>query len=228
MKTYYDRRAPEYDDWWLGHGLYADRERPGWDEDRRRLEEFVSRLPPLRTLDVACGTGFLTRHLLGEVVGLDASERMLREACQASNDLPSSSSSRRFSSAPSACANSRIRAGSEAARCVETCGRSVQTRSPSPRSGAPSTSTIASYFYCHLEEEDRRRFVAEARRVASELVVVASRLREGAKPERWEERVLKDGTRWTVFKRVFPANDLADELGGELVFESEYFVAVKA
>ena len=79
-----------------------------------------------------------------------------------------------------------------------------------------------------MEEQDRRRFVAEARRVASELVVVASRLQEGAKPERWEERVLKDGTRWTVFKRVFPANDLADELGGELVFESEYFVAVKA
>ena len=28
MKAYYDRRAPEYDDWWLGVGLYADRDRP--------------------------------------------------------------------------------------------------------------------------------------------------------------------------------------------------------
>ena len=30
-----------------------------------------------RTLDVACGTGFITQHLSGEVVGLDQSEAML-------------------------------------------------------------------------------------------------------------------------------------------------------
>jgi hypothetical protein len=38
VKTYYDRRAQEYDDWWLGQGLYADRDRPGWDDDLRALE----------------------------------------------------------------------------------------------------------------------------------------------------------------------------------------------
>jgi ubiquinone/menaquinone biosynthesis C-methylase UbiE len=37
-------------------------------------------MPPARTLDVACGTGFLTRFLPGEVVGLDQSEAMLEEA----------------------------------------------------------------------------------------------------------------------------------------------------
>ena len=31
--AYYDRRAPEYDDWYLGDGLYADRERDGFDEE---------------------------------------------------------------------------------------------------------------------------------------------------------------------------------------------------
>jgi SAM-dependent methyltransferase len=34
-------------------------------------------LPPSATLDVACGTGFLTRHLRGAVTGIDQSERML-------------------------------------------------------------------------------------------------------------------------------------------------------
>src|SRR5207245_3178342 len=77
VKTYYDRRAPEYDDWWLGKGLFADRDRPGWDEERAQLATVIGDRPPLRTLDVACGTGFLTKHLRGEVVGLDASERML-------------------------------------------------------------------------------------------------------------------------------------------------------
>jgi hypothetical protein len=30
MRTYYDRRAAEYDDWWLGTGLFESRVRPGW------------------------------------------------------------------------------------------------------------------------------------------------------------------------------------------------------
>src|SRR5919109_3440104 len=80
VKTYYDRRASEYDDWWRGEGLFADRDRPGWDEEVDVLAELVAGLPPARTLDVACGTGFLTRHLRGDVVGLDQSERMLAVA----------------------------------------------------------------------------------------------------------------------------------------------------
>jgi hypothetical protein len=30
VKAYYDRRAPEYDDWYLGTGAYAGRVRPDW------------------------------------------------------------------------------------------------------------------------------------------------------------------------------------------------------
>jgi ubiquinone/menaquinone biosynthesis C-methylase UbiE len=80
VKRYYDRRAPEYDDWYLGVGRYADGSRPGWGENLSALIRMLEELPPGRTLDVACGTGFLTRHLRGEVVGLDQSERMLEEA----------------------------------------------------------------------------------------------------------------------------------------------------
>jgi ubiquinone/menaquinone biosynthesis C-methylase UbiE len=80
VKTYYERRAREYDDWWLGTGRFADRDRPGWTEEVHELIAALEALPPARTLDVACGTGFLTRHLPGEVVGLDQSESMLVEA----------------------------------------------------------------------------------------------------------------------------------------------------
>ena len=82
MKAYYDRRAPEYDDWWLGRGRYADQVRPGWEDDLHALELFIAGLRPVRTLDVACGTGFLTRHLRGDVVALDASARMLELAAE--------------------------------------------------------------------------------------------------------------------------------------------------
>ena len=82
MKAYYDRRAPEYDEWYLGSGRFAERDRPGWDEELEALRRTLEALPPARTLDVACGTGYLTRHLPGEIVGLDQSASMLEEACR--------------------------------------------------------------------------------------------------------------------------------------------------
>jgi ubiquinone/menaquinone biosynthesis C-methylase UbiE len=80
MRWYYDKRAPEYDDWWLGTGLFAGRPRPGWSEEVEELISLIGALPPARTLDVACGTGLLTEHLPGEVVGLDQSDAMLEVA----------------------------------------------------------------------------------------------------------------------------------------------------
>ena len=80
VKAYYDRRAPEYDDWYAGTGLHAARERPGWDEELAALLQVVTALTPVRTLDLACGTGYLTRHLRGRVVGCDQSANMLARA----------------------------------------------------------------------------------------------------------------------------------------------------
>ena len=80
MKAYYEARAREYDDWVYGTGLFADRDRLGWHEERGRMEEAVATMPAARTLDIACGTGWLTQHLSGEVVGLDASPSMLEVA----------------------------------------------------------------------------------------------------------------------------------------------------
>jgi demethylmenaquinone methyltransferase/2-methoxy-6-polyprenyl-1,4-benzoquinol methylase len=77
VKAYYDARAREYDEWYEGLGRFDGLDRPRWDDDVRELERVVASLPPLRTLDVACGTGFLTRHLRGEIVGLDQSASML-------------------------------------------------------------------------------------------------------------------------------------------------------
>jgi demethylmenaquinone methyltransferase/2-methoxy-6-polyprenyl-1,4-benzoquinol methylase len=80
MRAYYDRRAVEYDDWWLGSGLFAARNRSGWSAEVEQLIGVVRRLSPARVLDVACGTGFLTRHLRGEVAALDQSAQMVEIA----------------------------------------------------------------------------------------------------------------------------------------------------
>jgi ubiquinone/menaquinone biosynthesis C-methylase UbiE len=195
VKTYYDRRANEYDDWWLGRGLYVDRDRPGWDDEVAVLAELIAGLAPGRTLDVACGTGFLTRHLRGDVVGLDQSERMLGVAREQAPD----------------------------ATFVHGDALTL------PFDDGAFDRVFTSYFYCHLEENERTKFVAEARRVARELVVVASVPGAGDALERYEERVLKDGSRWTVFKRVFTGTQLAEELGGgEVLHEGRWFVVVRA
>ena len=194
VKAYYDRRAPEYDDWWLGRGLYADRDRPGWEDELRLLEGVIRGLPAVRTLDVACGTGFLTRHLRGDVVGLDASERMLEVA----------------------------RGQAPQARFEQGDALTL------PFDDDAFDRVFTSYFYCHLEDDERERFVAEARRVASELVVVASIRGDGDAFERWEDRRLKDGSEWQVYKRVFEGPDLAAELKGEVLFKGRWFVVVRA
>jgi ubiquinone/menaquinone biosynthesis C-methylase UbiE len=195
VRIYYDRRASEYDDWWLGQGLYADRDRPGWEEELDALAGVIAALPPARTLDVACGTGFLTRNLPGDVVGLDQSERMLAVARE---QVPG-------------------------AQFVNGDALAL------PFEDDAFERVFTSYFYCHLEEGDRVRFLVEAQRVAHELVVVASVPGAGDLLERWEERVLKDGSRWAVYKRVFTGEQLAAELGGaEILHEGRWFVVVRA
>ncbi len=78
--AYYDQRAAEYDEWYQGQGRFAARDRPGWEGEVARLVALVTALPPGRTLDAACGSGFLTRHLRGRVVGLDQSRAMVAVA----------------------------------------------------------------------------------------------------------------------------------------------------
>jgi len=193
MRAYYDARAGEYDDWWLGRGLYAERDRPGWHEEVERLCEVVAGLEPCRVLDVACGTGFLTRHLRGDVVGVDQSPAMVEVA---SARLPN-------------------------ARVVQ--GDAV----PLPFADGAFDRVFTGHFYGHLLPDERERFVAEARRVARELVVVDSALHDGVEPEEWQERVLNDGTRHRVYKRYFRGTELADELGGgEVLHEGQWFVVV--
>src|SRR5207248_3937991 len=60
--------------------MFVDRHRPGWDEEVAALTRSLEALPPARTLDVACGTGFLTRPLRGEITGVDQSASMLELA----------------------------------------------------------------------------------------------------------------------------------------------------
>ncbi len=195
MKTYYDRRAREYDDWWLGTGRFAERDRPGWEEEVEALTGALAALPAARTLDIACGTGFLTRNLPGDVVGLDQSATMIDEARR------------------------------QAPEATFVQGDALEL----PFEDGSFDRIFTAHFYGHLEGEDRERFLREARRVARELVVADSALRDDVEPEEQQERILNDGSRWEVYKRYFTAEGLAEELGGgEILFAGRWFVAARS
>jgi SAM-dependent methyltransferase len=155
----------------------------------------VRALEPARVLDVACGTGFVTRHLRGEVVGLDQSAAMVRIAA---GRLPR--------------------------------GRALRGDAvPLPFADDAFDRVFTGSFYGHLREDERGRFLAEARRVAPELVVLDAALREDGVPEEWQERKLEDGSRHRVYKRFFTADGLAAELGGGRVLHAgDWFVMVAA
>lgn len=190
MKKYYDARAPEYDDWYYGQGRFAGRERPGWTEELESLERALRSLPSARTLDVACGTGYLSRWLPGELVGLDQSDAMLAEA------------------------RKRL------LRAELVRGDALDGL---PFADGSFDRVFTGHFYGHLEPDTRARFLAEARRVARELVVVDS----AGSGEEVQERILDDGTRWEVYKRWFTPETLLPELGGgRTLHHGEYFVAV--
>jgi SAM-dependent methyltransferase len=189
--AYYEQRAAEYDEWYTGEGHFAARERPGWHAEVEALVALVTSLPSRRTLDVACGTGFLTRHLSGYVVGVDQSPSMV------------------------AIAQGRLPHG----LALEADALAL------PFADGAFERVLTGHFYGHLPPTERDRFLAEARRLAPELIVVDTARRLGTPPERWDARVLNDGSTHQVFKRFLGAGELAEEIGGEPILDGDWFVA---
>jgi demethylmenaquinone methyltransferase/2-methoxy-6-polyprenyl-1,4-benzoquinol methylase len=99
-----------------------------------------------------------------------------------------------------------------------------------PFAGMAFDRLVTSHFYGHLVEVERVAFVAEARRVAPELVVVDTAASDTAAPDGWQERVLRNGSRYTIYKRHFTPAQLLAELGGdgEVLFAGRFFVAVRS
>ena len=194
MKAYYDRRAPEYDRSIPGVGDVAQSKEMA--EDSAALLRAISGLPPVRVLDVGCGTGYLTQHLRGEVVGLDQSAAML--------DI----------------ARERV----PWVHFVQGDALNLQFADGS------FDRLFASSFYGLLRETERGRFLDEARRIAGEIVLVepTTEFSPSGRSEGWEERLLSDGSRHTIYRRYFTAEGLAEELGGRVLLAGRWVVMAAA
>jgi ubiquinone/menaquinone biosynthesis C-methylase UbiE len=187
QKCYYDLRAQEYD------STLWETSDARWREQVVAVIAAIAALPPARTLDVACGTGFLSQHLQGEVTLLDASDQMLAIAAAR---LPH-------------------------ARLVHADAL------PLPFPERSFERIFSSAFYDHLRPPERARFLAEARRVGGELVLV-EQTRGAEHREGRQERFLENGERHEVYITHFSPESLLAELGGgELLYAGELVLVAR-
>lgn len=207
MHEFFDLLAPVYDDWWRDRGRFTPGSRPGWNQEVEQIVSVLHSLEPVRTLDVGCGTGFLTNELPGAGVGLDRSEQMLEIARK---QVPH----------------------------VQFVRGDATTL---PFADGSFERVFASTLFSHLEPGLRLRFLAEAHRVARELVILdgsVARLADepgGLPPvddgqvERIQIRVAPDGSRHSLYKRWVTAERLCRDLGGgEVLHDGHNFVIVRA
>jgi hypothetical protein len=86
---------------------------------------------------------------------------------------------------------------------------------------------FATHLYGILHPENRNTLLNEARRVAARVVLVDSGRPAGVPAEHWQQRSSGSGEKvYRVLRRHFDAHELADEIGGNVLFGGRFYVVV--
>ena len=196
---YYDRGAHDYDGGWRGSWLPNEGERAEFEEEFGALGHTISSLPAGRVLDVACGTGVLTRYLKGEVTGLDGSEEMLKIARER---MPGAAF---------------VKADAFSLPFPDSSFVRVFTSNFYGLLLPPERSAFL---------KEVRRIAPEL--VVVEVVEWDMKKLGWRKRETgWQERTLSDGSEHLIYRRYFTAKDLAGELRGEVLFDGKFLSMVR-
>jgi hypothetical protein len=114
--------------------------------------------------------------------------------------------------------------------------RTVAPRIPAVRADAMAlpirSKTVGRVFISHLYglllPNERASLLAEAWRVGEELVILDSGRPSGAQREEWQTRTLPDGSTYPIYRRHLDVDTLLREVGGQALFDGEYFVLIRA
>jgi ubiquinone/menaquinone biosynthesis C-methylase UbiE len=87
---------------------------------------------------------------------------------------------------------------------------------------------FATHIYGLLRETERGAFLAEAHRVADELVVLDAGRPMGVPAEQIQRRTLSNSGPFEIYRRHFDAEELAQELRGQPLFVGRFYVLVIA
>jgi ubiquinone/menaquinone biosynthesis C-methylase UbiE len=84
-----------------------------------------------------------------------------------------------------------------------------------------------SHLYGLLLPDEQSGLIDEASRVGHEFVLLDSGRPSGAHPEQWQRRLLPDGTEYPIFRRHLDIDTLIREVGGEALFDGQYFIMIR-
>jgi demethylmenaquinone methyltransferase/2-methoxy-6-polyprenyl-1,4-benzoquinol methylase len=191
---YYRLRAGEYDQWWFRQGRYrlAPEEERRWFADVAEVEAALYRFAPRGVvLEYACGTGLWTRHLVGHAVHVTAVD----------SSVEMIGLNRRRVSGP-----------------VTYVHADVFTWTPPP---ASFDVCFFAYWLSHVPDDRLAGFwslVTTALRPGGRVFLIDS-YHPDPVPGRTQRRVLNNGRRFTVIKRLWQPAELvvaARELGWRL------------
>ncbi len=192
MRTYYDQRAPEYDDWYDRVGRYDDPTTNAlWHVEVRRLEVFADAFGDGRLLDIACGTGrwtarFATNPRVTSIVGLDQSDEMLGET------------------------RARLAKAGQSADLIRGDAYAL------PFPDASFDCCFTGFFLSHVPLDTVPTFLAEVRRIlrpVGQLLIFDSLLPGGKDaPVEVQVRSLNDGSHHRVLKVYYTSETLAEAL----------------
>lgn len=215
MVEYYDRRAPEYDDWYERRGRYYDAgTNELWAAELALLDLEAAGWGYGRVLEIACGTGRWTAHLAAnprvtEIVAVDSSARMLEAARSRLQDVSEKISAGAGDVAGSPLYRDEATSLTGKVRWVQA---DVYDLSFEPSS---FDTLFAGFFWSHVPPGEAPGLLYRLNALlkpGGEGGLYDSLLPEGALPVQVQKRPLKDGSAHDVLKVYYTTETLRELL----------------
>lgn len=189
MASYYDERAQEYDEIYLGKGP-AIPDPVAYEKDVKKITEMVSEFGRGHLIDVGCGTGFWLPYYApncSQITLLDQSKKMLSECKRRVDKLGLKD------------------------KCNFVRGDFYEVNFE----GCSFESASVGFFISHLTLEQEQSFFVKLKKILKpnrQLMLIesawSSKRQQYRKKEGTQERVLNDGRKFTVYKRYFDRADI--------------------
>jgi demethylmenaquinone methyltransferase/2-methoxy-6-polyprenyl-1,4-benzoquinol methylase len=214
MYTYYDERASEFDEIYIGKGPALISDPEAYKIETTILARLVERYCQGNHLDIACGTGFWLPHYAKKchhITLVDQSEKMLEE-----------------------CRKKAVEAG-VLDKCQFICAEILNYRFPNNH----YDSVLFGFFLSHLTSEQEAKLFTMLRTLLMKngtfLILDSIWNAERSthrKKEGKQDRLLNDGRRFEIYKKYFTTTDFvmmaeAHDADVAILHEGRTFIAVQ-
>ncbi len=194
MMSYYDARAPEYDEIYVGKGPASISDPALYKNEAEETARIVSAFGTGHLIDIACGTGYWLPYYAencSNIMLIDQSEKMLLECRKRIDEL----------------------------KLGKKCGFIQGDFFKASFKNTLFDSALVGFLLSHLPAEEEETFFRKLRRILkpnSQLMVIDStwskRRQQYRRKEGVQERTLNDGRTFSIYKRYFSKSDIKETL----------------